>query len=114
MDGNSPAGQVDPASVVGNRVRVVAAKGRSQPTHSTSVHSINYQAADLFGRCVLRVCYWAEIFLSFTRGSESAQYKAPPKPANRPPLHPATASLSDFISERAGCTLTGSSDRAET
>ena len=121
MDGNSPAGQVDPASffasvksVVGNRVRVVEGKSRSRPRRSTAVHSINYQAADLFGRCFLKVCYWAEIFLSLTRGDDSAHYTSPPTPANRPLLHPATASASNFIREQAGSTLAGSSDGRET
>jgi hypothetical protein len=120
MDGNSPAGQVDPASfsasvksVVANSIEVGPQRRRNPPPRSTAIGSVNYQAADLFGRCVLKVCYWAEIVLSFTRGVESVHYTAPPTPVNRPPLHPATASLSDFINEE-GSALAGSSDGRQT
>jgi hypothetical protein len=121
MDESSPAGQVNPASlsasaksVVAKSIQVGHRRGRSQPVRSTAIRSINCQVADLFGRCFLRVCYWAEILLSFTRGDESVHYTAPPKPANRAPLHPATASISNFIREQAGSALTGSSDGRET
>jgi hypothetical protein len=120
MDESSPAGQVNPASlsasvrsVVAKSIHVGRRRDRYQPLRSTAIHSINYQVADLFGRCVLKVCYWAEIVLSFTRGDESVHYTAPPRPAN-PPLHPATASISNFIREQTGSALTGSSEGRET
>lgn len=121
MNVNSPAGHVNPASfsasvksAIAKGVQVQPRRGRSQPLRSTAIRSINYQVADLFGRCVLRVCYWAEIVLSFTRRDESVHYTALPKPTGSSPLHPATASISDFVSHQASSTLTGSSDGRET
>src|SRR5690349_2577313 len=116
MDESSPAGQVNPASlsasvksVVAKSIQVESKRHRNPPPRSTAIRSINYQAADLFGRCFLKVCYWAEVVLSLTRGGESVHYTAPPTLANRPPLHPATASISNFVGDQAGSTLAGSS-----
>jgi hypothetical protein len=112
---SSPAGHVNPASfsasiksAIAKSIQVKPRTVPNQPLRSTG--AINYQIADRFGRCFLKVCYWAEVFLSFTRGDESVRYPAQPKPANRPSLHPATASISNFISEQAGSTRASSSD----
>ena len=119
MDQSSPAGHVGPASFasvksgVSKTVQIESRKGRGQPLRSTEIHSINYQVADLFGRCFLKVCYLAEIILSFSRGGEPAPYTALPKAAQRSPLHPATTSVSDLINEQAGAALAGPSDAGE-
>ena len=120
MNVNSPAGHVNPASfsasiksIVTNSVQIELSKVRSQPLRSTAIRSINYQVADFFGRCFLGFCYWVEVFFSLTRRDESEHYTALPEPPDRSPLHPATASISDFVSQQASSTVTGSSDVGE-
>ncbi|SRR6266496_2328291 len=117
MDRSSSAGHVHPESlsaseksVIANSVQAASSKDRSQPLRSNPMGPINYQVADLFGRCFLKICYWVEVVSSLTRRGESVHYTALRKPANHAPQHPANASGSAFDSEQAVSTLSGSSD----
>lgn len=111
MDSSSSAGPVDPAllsasvkSVVTTNLQANSFVGSSEPLSSISIGRPNYQVADLFGRCFLRVCYWVEVFSSLTRG-EPVPYTALPKPAVASLQTLATAEIPGLISEQADSVL---------
>jgi hypothetical protein len=88
MDQSSSAGPVGSASlpasaksVVSNNSQAKSVVGSSEPWRSISISNRNHQVADLFGRCFLRVCYWVDVFSSFTRRDQPVPHAQLPKRA---------------------------------
>lgn len=54
----------------------------------------NYEVADLFGRCFLRVCFWLDVFTSLARGYEA--HREDPQPFAARSLEPAVPPLADI------------------
>ena len=115
MDESSSAGPVDPASVpasvnsvVTTNLQAKSAIGSSEPLSSIAIVDPNYQVADLFGRCFLRVCYWVEVFSSLTRRGEPVPYTALAKPAVASLQTLATEEIPELISEQADSVLAAS------
>jgi hypothetical protein len=95
MDRSSLAGHGNPASlsasekfVASTNLKASSGAGGSQPLGSLATNSHSYQMTDIFGRCFLRVCYWVEVFSSFTRRSEPVRHTplSKTKPALQTPL----------------------------
>ncbi len=120
MDQSSAAGHMDPASLSDSVESVVSTTfhegslGLGKSQRQVRVRNPSYQVADLFGRCFLRVCYWVEVFSSFTRRGEPVPYTALPKRTVASLQTPGMATqVPELISEQADSVLSASSKTVE-
>lgn len=81
MDQGYKAGRVDPEVIAGTVKSVVQNHVQTQLVRQEANGRIPnwaaYPAADLFGRCFLRVCLWVDVFTSWTRRGELLAYQKP-------------------------------------
>ena len=76
MNQGSGAGNVNPASVASSVKEIInehqakLLNAGTNPPVSNPSRNADYQVADLFGRCFLRVCYWINVFSSIARRGE--------------------------------------------
>jgi len=108
MDQSSSAGHMNPASlsasvksVLTDSLQEKTTAGSSGAFRSISAgNNQNYQVADVFGRCFLRVCYWVEVFSSLRRKGEPVPYAFPKRtPASL--KTPVAVEIPQLISEQA-------------
>ena len=68
-----------------------------------------YPVADLLGRCFLRVCFWADLFSSWTRRGRPLQFRALPGHAIADPLvgHESTIPMQEPMKEPNAPSLGG-------
>jgi hypothetical protein len=83
MDQGYKAGGVDPEAIAGSVKSVVQNHVENQlarqEANGRNPNWAAYPAADLFGRCFLRVCLWVDAFTSWTRRGELLAYQGPKK-----------------------------------
>jgi hypothetical protein len=83
MDQGYKAGGVDPEAIAGTVKSVVQNHIETQQVRQQAnrirPNWAGYPAADLFGRCFLRVCLWVDVFTSWTRRGELLAYQGPKK-----------------------------------
>ena len=83
MDQGYAAGRVDPEAIAGTVKSVVQNHIETQQVRQQAngirPNWAAYPAADLFGRCFLRVCLWVDVFTSWTRRGELLAYQGPKK-----------------------------------
>jgi len=115
MDQSSSAGPAEPASPFAFVKSVVTTNlqpksvASSEPWVSIAISDPNYQVADLFGRCFLRVCYWVDVFSSFTRRGQPVQYTQPSRRSVGSLQTPAAAAeIPELVTEQGDSVLAAS------
>ena len=97
MDQGYQAGRVDPEAIAGTVKSVVQNHVKNQlvrqEANGRNPDWAAYPAADLFGRCFLRVCLWVDVFTSWTRRGELLAYQKPDKALTAGPVTNASERL---------------------
>ena len=92
MDQGYAAGRVDPEAIAGTVKSVVQNHIENQQVRQQAngirPNWAAYPAADLFGRCFLRVCLWVDVFTSWTRRGELLAYQGRMKASSVLPTVP--------------------------